>query len=112
MSAIRTFGKVLRAMIILLGCIVGAVLIIAIIIDWIGDYDEYTEIGGWLYAMGILYPLFGLLTNLIAFFLAINWQVGRGARWAAIILNIMPVILLLVYLIIENVQTRARFLGS
>ena len=107
MSAIRTIGKALRASIILLGCVVGAVFTLVNIFVLIEEplplthfaKQEYEAL--YLYTL-ILYFVTGWFINLVALVLSIfsfKWHPKRWVKPAAIILNLTPIILSILSLV-------------
>jgi len=106
-SAIRTIGKALRAGIILLGCVVGAVFTFVSIYVFIEEplplthftKQEYEAL--YLYTL-ILYFAVGGFINLVALILSIfsfNWHPKRWVKPTAIILNLIPIILSVLFLV-------------
>jgi hypothetical protein len=106
-SAIRTIGTALRAGIILLGCVVGAVFTFVSIYVVIEEplplthftKQEYEAL--YLYAL-ILYFAAGGFINLVALILSIfsfNWHPMRWVKPTAIILNLIPIILSILFLV-------------
>ena len=106
MSVISTIGKALRASIILLGCVVGTVFTYVSIFVLIEvplplthlAKQEYEAL--YLYTL-ILYYVAGLFINLIALILSIfsfKWHPKRWVKPTAIILNLFPIILSMLFL--------------
>ena len=106
MSAIRTIGKSLRASIITLGCVVGAVFTYVSIFVLIEEPLPLTHLAKqeyealYIYTV-ILYFVAGLFINLVALLLSIfslKWHPKRWIKPTAIILNLAPIILSMTFL--------------
>ena len=106
MSVFNIIGKALRASIILLGCVVGTVFTYVSIFVLIEvplplthlAKQEYEAL--YIYTV-ILYFVAGLLINLIALLLSIfsfKWHPKRWIKPTAIILNLTPIILSMMFL--------------
>jgi hypothetical protein len=106
-SAIRTIGKALRASIILLGCVVGAVFTYVSIFVLIEEPLPLTHLAKqeyealYIYSV-ILYFVAGGFINLVALILSIfsfKWHPKRWVKPTAIILNLTPIILSILFLV-------------
>jgi len=106
LSTIRTIGQALRVSIIFLGCIIGAVFTYVSIFVLIEeplplthlDKQEYEAL--YIYTV-ILYFVAGLFINLVALLLSIfslKWHPKRWIKPTAIILNLTPIILSMMFL--------------
>jgi hypothetical protein len=105
-SAIRILGKALRTSIIFLGCVVGAVFTYVSIIVLIEEPLPLTHLAKqeyealYIYTV-ILYFAAGLSINLVALILSIfslKWHPKRWIKPTAIILNLTPIILSMMFL--------------
>jgi hypothetical protein len=106
-SAIRTIGKVLRASIIVFGCVVGTAFTYVSIFVLTEEplplthftKQEYEAL--YIYIV-ILYFVAGLFINFVALLLSIfsfNWHPMRWVKPTAIILNLIPIILYILFMV-------------
>jgi hypothetical protein len=105
-SAFSTFGKALRASIIILGCVVGVVFTYVSIIVFIGEPLPLTHLAKqeyealYIYTV-ILYYVAGLFINLVALILSIftlKWYPKRWVKPTAIVLNLTPIVISMMFL--------------
>ena len=106
-SAIRTIGKALRASIILLGCVVGVAFTLVNIFVFIEEpfplthFSKQEYVALYIYTV-ILYFFAGGFINLVALILSIfrfKWHPKRWVKPTAIILNLTPIILSILFLV-------------
>jgi len=90
----------IRVAIILLGCLISAVFICALIVDWLNVFFDWfprggvpSTIGVYIFSILFYYVIAGWLINLIAILLSIKWHPNRWVKLVAILLNLAPIII-------------------
>ena len=100
-KVMNKFDEVLRAIFILIGCIVGIVFIFTLIVGLMDEYFHWfpraplaSDAGALIWIITLFYGMGGWLLNLLALNLFKHWHPKRWVKRTAIILNIMPMILM------------------